>query len=231
VPQSTIDGYLDGLASALRGPQRLRADLLAEARDSLLDTAEAHRERGVPAGDAERLAIAEFGTYREVVPGYQAELAVAQGRFTALLLALSLPALHLIAPLMWWKGPWIAAEPPGPGYLTLAAHFDYLLFGATALAVLALVGFRWGGRFVRDGRRYARAIGVGALVFLAVHGATGAVVLGVSFYQWPESMRWPPMIGGSTAMALAFLYAAATAWRCVRVASEPATVPAPARAA
>jgi hypothetical protein len=231
VLQSTIDIYLDGLASALRGPERLHADLLAEARDSLLDAAEAHRERGLPADDAERRAIAEFGTYAEVVPGYQAELAVAQGRFTALLLALSLPVLHLAAPLMWWKGPWIATEPPGQRYLTLVAHFDYLLFAATALAVLALLGFRLGGRFVRDGRRYARVIGVGALVFLAVHGATGVVVLGVSLYQWPESMRWPPMIGGSVALAVSFLYAAATAWRCVEAAGEPVTEPRPAPAA
>ena len=160
-------------------------------------------------------------TYREVVPGYQAELAAAQGRFTALLLVLALPTLHMLAPLMWWKAPWMATAAPGDGYLLLAAHFDYLLFAATGLAVLALLGFRWGGRFIRDGRRFSRLVGVGALIFLGVHGTTGAFVVGISVYQWPQSATWPPMVLGSIAMATAFGYAALSAWRCVTAARLP----------
>ena len=228
--QSTIDGYLDGLAVALRGPDRLRTDLLAEARDSLVDAVEAHRARGLPAGDAERRAVAEFGTYRDVVPGYQAELAVAQGRFTAWLLVLALPALYLVAPLMWWKGPWMGTAAPGDGYLQLAAHFDHLLFGAVGLAGLALLGFRWGGRFIRDGRRFSRLVGIGVLVFLGVHGTTGAVVVGVSVYRWPEAATWPPMVLGSLVMVAGFSYAALSAWRCVTAARLPLlSEPRPAR--
>src|SRR5207244_7286136 len=86
-----VDRYVAGLGAALRGPRRVKADLLVEARDSLVDAAEAYRAEGATQAEADRQAVAEFGTLAEIVPAYQAELAVAQGRRTALLIALALP--------------------------------------------------------------------------------------------------------------------------------------------
>jgi hypothetical protein len=36
-----IEAYIDELDQSLRGPRRVKADLLAEARDALVDTAQA----------------------------------------------------------------------------------------------------------------------------------------------------------------------------------------------
>ncbi len=128
--------------------------------------------------DAVRRAVDEFGTYAEIVPGYQAELAVAQGRRTALWMCTALPVMHLLAPLMWWQGPWVNGKDPIAGYWTLTTNFDLLSLLASAVAMVLLVGFGWGSRFVRDSVGYARAVGVGVLVFLAVHGAAGVAVRG-----------------------------------------------------
>jgi hypothetical protein len=220
---AVINRYADGLASALRGPRRLRADLVAEARDSLMDAAEAYLAAGVRPAEAARRAVAEFGDYREIVPGYQAELAAAQGRRTALWMATALPVLQVLAPLMWWRTTWTHTH-SAPGYWLLTENFDYLSVGATAAAIVLLVGFGWGSRYVGDVMRYTHAVGVGVLAFLVVHGAAGAAVFALSVYQWPTVVRWPPLLVGLAVNAAAFGYAALTAWRCVVAArTEVAT--------
>ena len=57
------------LAGRLHGPVRLKADLLTEARHALLDATEAYREGGLPAAEAERRAVAEFGSARPARAG------------------------------------------------------------------------------------------------------------------------------------------------------------------
>lgn len=212
---AVIERYADGLARALRGPRRLRADLVAEARHSLLDAADAHLDAGMRPADAVRRAVDEFGTHAEIVPGYQAELAVAQGKRTALWMCTALPVMHLLAPLMWWQGPWVNGKDPIAGYWTLTTNFDLLSLLASVVAMVLLVGFGWGSRFVRDSVGYARAVGIGVLVFLAVHGAAGAAVVAISVHQWPEVATWPPILIGIPLNILAFGYAAVTAFRCV----------------
>jgi hypothetical protein len=210
-----IDGYVAGLAATLRGPRRVRADLVAEARDSLVDAAEAYRGSGLSPAQAESRAVAEFGSYAEVVPDYQAELAVAQGRRTALLIALALPTLQQLAPLMWWRGPWSNHGAAAPGYFRLAEGFDYLALGGGLLAALVLLGFGWGSRYIRDGVRLTRVVGCGVLTFLAIHGLAGGVLYCWSVAQWPGALRWPPMWAGAALMWLSFAYAATCAWRCL----------------
>jgi hypothetical protein len=94
---SAVDAYLEDLSRVLRGPRRAKADLLAEARGGLIDATEAGEARGLPTAQAERLAVAEFGEVAEVAPGYQAELAVAQSRRTALLIL----AIFLTQCFLW----------------------------------------------------------------------------------------------------------------------------------
>ncbi len=219
-----IDRYADGLAAALRGPRRLRADLIAEARDSLIDATEAHIDAGLPPTDAAHRAVAEFGRHREIVPGYQRELAAAQGRRTVLWLATALPVLHLSAPLMWWRVPWKSTADPGIVYWTLTADYDYLSLGATLAAMILLAGFGWGSRYIGDSVRYAQAVGIGVLGFLMVHGAAGAAIFLLSFYHWPGMGTWPPALIGGVLNAAGFGYATLTAWRCIAACRQARAV-------
>jgi len=212
---SEVDRYVAGLGAALRGPRRLKLDLLAEAHDSLVDATEAYRALGDDDAAAQRRAVTEFGELAEIVPGYQAELAVAQGRRTALLIVLALPLLHLLTPLIWWHSPW-SGSPDDPAYLRLAESFDGLTLAGFVLAALVRLGFGWGSRYVRDGLALTRVVGRGALVFLAVHGLAGGAVYLWRLAQMPGALRWPPLWAGVALMWLAFGYAALCAWRCLK---------------
>ncbi|HEX6497787.1 MAG TPA: permease prefix domain 1-containing protein [Micromonosporaceae bacterium] len=213
-----IERYVAGLGVRLRGPRRFRTDLLDEARDSLLDAAEAYVDAGLPPIEAARRAIADFGTYADVLPSYQEELAVAQGRRTALLITLALPLLYLLAPLMWWRG----AQPHSTRYVVLADGFDYLSLAGAALAALVLLGLGRGSRYVPDGARLTHGLGVGALGFLCVHGLVGAAIWVWSATEFPYVLSWPPMLLAATLMWLAFGYAALSAWRCLRTSGRVA---------
>ena len=173
---AVIEGYANGLAARLRGPARMRAEMVTEARHSLLDAAEAHVDSGLAPVEAARRAVAEFGTFGEVVPGYQAELAAAQGRRTVLWMATALPVLHLLAPLMWWRAPWSNA-PASDTYWSLTSNYDYLSIGASVVALVLFVGFGWGSRFLGDHVRFAKWVGIGSLGFLVLHGAAGTAVI------------------------------------------------------
>ncbi|WP_063842794.1 permease prefix domain 1-containing protein [Sphaerimonospora mesophila] len=138
-----IDVYVAALRSALRGPGRVKRDLLAEARDGLLDAAEAYECDGLPRAEAERRAVADFGPVAEIAPGFQQELAVGQGRRTALLLFLSVPPMTLMWNLVWKIFPEppsvMAAKPAWFGVLARVVDYSQLLTGVVgALALLAL---------------------------------------------------------------------------------------------
>ena len=212
-----IEGYVAGLSQRLRGPRRIRADLVAEARDSLVDAAEAYQASGASPAEAQRRAVTEFGSYAEIVPDYQAELAVAQGRRTVLLIALALPVLVLLAPLMWWRSPWSGGAQMPPGYCRLTVGFDVLSVAGAVLALLVLVGYGWGSRYVPDGVWLTRVVGWCGLTFLGVHGVSGVVIYLWSLHQWPQMLVWPPVWAGAATMSLAFDYAALCVWRCLRV--------------
>ncbi|MFC4996481.1 permease prefix domain 1-containing protein [Dactylosporangium cerinum] len=216
-----IDRYVDGLAGALRGPRRHRHEMVTEARDSLLDAAEAYADAGQDPLDAQRRAVAEFGTYRQVVPGYQAELATLQGRRTAMWIAFVLPVMTLLEPLMWWDTSWSTDERASHVYWVLVDHFQYTSFLAAGAAGLAVVGFGWGSRFLRDGLQYARLVGQATVVFLGMHALLGASVFVLSLRQWPAAATWPPVLIGIAVNAAAFGYAGLLAVRCVSVARQP----------
>ncbi|MGI5244450.1 permease prefix domain 1-containing protein [Dactylosporangium sp. CA-139066] len=212
-----VDVYIGSLAAALRGPRATRLEMITEARHSLEDAAAAYEDDGLEPAEARARAVAEFGSLREVVPGYQAELAAQQGRRTALWIALVLPVVNLLAPLMWWDNPW-GTEHASHLYWVLVDHFKYTSFLAAAVAALVVAGFSWGSRYLRDGVRYARRVGLGAVTFLGLHGLVAAAVVGLSVYQWPAAASWPPVLIGVAAFAAAFGYAGCLAVRCVSFA-------------
>lgn len=160
------------LDDALRGPRGLKADMLAEARDGLLDASEAYERGGLDEDGAQRRAITDFGPVDAIAPDYQTELGLSQSRRTILLMVLCLAA----QPLLWRVVLPLTGHPDnsgGPAYDVV----NYLVEGLGSVVigsgmVLALALGR-GSRFLRAPGRLIRLVGVFAL---AVSGAF--VVLG-----------------------------------------------------
>jgi hypothetical protein len=150
----TVDGYVAALSRALRGPRRLRADLVTEARDSLEDATEAHEADGLDRVAAEREAVQEFGEVAEIAAAYRDELAIAQARRTAVLLS----AVTLIQPLVWAEGVWpwnsgtVATQSPVASVLNVAIEGVGMIVILGAILAIAACGI--GLRFAAA-RRYA----------------------------------------------------------------------------
>ncbi|GGZ27744.1 hypothetical protein GCM10010387_21470 [Streptomyces inusitatus] len=88
-----VEEHVAALAAAVHGPARVKARMIEEIRDGLVETAAAHEEEGMPPSAAARRAVREFGTVEELVPGWQRELTVAQARHTARAAAMAFPFL------------------------------------------------------------------------------------------------------------------------------------------
>jgi hypothetical protein len=91
---------LERLSSDLRGPRRIRADLLAELRDGLDDATDDLIASGLAPEQARRRAVAEFGDPASLAAELQVELAGVQARRTALAVALA----SLLMELAWSRG-------------------------------------------------------------------------------------------------------------------------------
>jgi hypothetical protein len=173
-----IDAYIDELGRHLRGPRRVKSDLLAEARDALDDAARAHEDGGLGRLAAEVRAVDEFGRVDEVGPAYQAELAFSQGRRTALslLLVLSVQAAA-------WQVAWPAMRPgpavdPTPMSAALAGALGWVAGVAVVGSLIATlacgIGVRWlsgaCGRVIRATGVFALAAAVGLTALGAALG-------------------------------------------------------------
>lgn len=154
-----IDAYLTELGTALRGPRRAKSDLLAEARDHLVDTTEKYERDGLERPAAERAATADFGALAEIVPAYQAELGLAQGHRTAL----GVLFMSAAQPFVWgyafrWVSGSSTAQPQSADDLVED------LGGLTILlALLAVIAYRFGMRHPRIRTKLAQITGFGAL--------------------------------------------------------------------
>ncbi|HEX7164092.1 MAG TPA: permease prefix domain 1-containing protein [Trebonia sp.] len=132
-----IDAYIGELEHRLRGPRRVKADLLAEARDALIDAASAYERGGLAPQAAEARAVDDFGAVDEIGPEYQTELAFSQGRATALALFFILIVQAAAWQIVW---PVIRPEPAGdPTPVAAALGGAFAWVGAVAL-VGSLVG-------------------------------------------------------------------------------------------
>jgi hypothetical protein len=108
-----IDTYVAELARSLPGPRSVRRDLLAELDDGLRDAADAHRATGVPAREAELLAVRDTGPVADLVADYRSELAAKSGRHTAMLLAITLLSSTVAWDLIWYVVPSQGLALPG----------------------------------------------------------------------------------------------------------------------
>ena len=208
-----IDDYIGGLSARLVGPRRAKRDLLREARDGIVDAADAYADAGLDPTEAAGRAVADFGRYRQVVRPFQTELAVAQGRRTALAVAVAMPAVLLASRLMW----------PDPSLLTRT--FDVLQVTAAIMAVLTLAGYGWGSRYLPAGRLPAvtlltRLTGVGVLAFVTAAALVGFAVFVWGLHAWPAAGSRPSVVVGGVALPLLLLAVARSALRCVRVSGR-----------
>jgi len=209
-----VEQRLGELAGRLRGPARLKADLLTEARHALLDAVEAYREGGLSPAEAERRAVAEFGSPTQLVPGYQAELAAGALRGLALRALVVAVALMAGGDLTWRGSSWSDGPRPPAGYLVLHASLNGIWVLVAGLAVAGLLlGFlaaRYGSSRLN---RLARAVGYGLTGGLAGGALAGTALFGWSVGLWEAALTWPPMIIGAMLVGTGW-FALARATRC-----------------
>ena len=224
--RSGIEEYLHHLGRALRGPARLKHDLLTEARHSLSDSAEGYQQAGVPAAEAQRRAVAEFGSVPVLAAGYQAALAAGAVRALAVRTLLVHVLLIPATTLMWRGAPWTGPEPPAR-YLLLSGALDWLSVLAAALAAL---GFLWSIREARrpgtGSVRSARVTGWLLTGSLGLSCLCGATVYAWSVQLWDAARTWPPMLIGGLLICAAFTWLARTARSCLVTTGRPAHLPA-----
>jgi hypothetical protein len=166
-----IDDQLAALAS------RLPVHTVEELADGLAQTWEHHLATGLPAGDAARAAIAEFGSVDEIV---QAFVRAAPGRRLAWLLLATGPAMAAC-----WGGSLVAGHAwTWPVPLAVGAGFGAALLVAVAVLVIAATSRR-------DYRR-TRLGALGGLGVVALDaGMLAAVLLVAPTLAWPMVLAIP----------------------------------------
>ncbi|WP_433266735.1 permease prefix domain 1-containing protein [Micromonospora vinacea] len=193
-----VDEHLRELAARLQGPARLKSDLLTEARHGLLDAVEAYRESGVPPTEAQRRAVVEFGSPAQVLPSWQAELAVGALRGLSLRM-LAIAGVGVVAGDLTWRGSsWSGGPRPPAGYLLLSNSVDWIWMSALLLSVAGLLVVWASARAPRPGLALAqRAVGTGLTGVLVLGMMAGCALFAWSLNLWDAALHWPPMIIGA----------------------------------
>lgn len=187
-----IERYVAEFDAVLRGPRRAKDDLLTEVREHLTDSAEAYRRGGLGPEAAQRQAVREFGELDELVPEYQTELGLAQGRRTALLVLFIFAA----QPFIWgYAYRWIsgtATEQPRTGYALADSLVEWLGGLTMLLALVAVTAHGIGVRYLGAHRLIIKATGVFGYAVTVVFGGFGFLLTVVLS---PERAALPTMIG------------------------------------
>jgi hypothetical protein len=132
-----IEDHVAALAAALSGPARVKARMVAELRDGLLDAAADLSPERAPDDRTARRAVRQFGTVAEIAPSFQRELTIAQARHTARDVALIVPFL-----IACWYLVEIAGRTEGrplPGAVQIAAANLGGIAAVTALLAAAFL--------------------------------------------------------------------------------------------
>jgi roadblock/LC7 domain-containing protein len=136
---SALGRYLAELAARLRGPRAARARVLAEIRDGLTETIDAHLADGMPPDAAATTAIAEFGDPATIAHSFAEELATASARRTIAVFILTGPFVGI-----WW----LLLLHPAPWRTGILAT----LIAIPALPLIALAIAAAAGTFATTGR-------------------------------------------------------------------------------
>ncbi|MCD0447202.1 hypothetical protein LO763_26660 [Glycomyces sp. A-F 0318] len=196
-----MNDYLASVAAPLRGPRRLRADMLAEFGEGFAEAVAEREDAGLDRDRALGEAAAEFGEAGLIAAEFQRELTAAQARRTAWTLLIALPAMTI----MWdlFSGD----RDPGLAVTLLARLTD--LATAAAFTVAALVVAR------RLERRAASLCGAVGLAHVAVALGCAALIAASSPGGEPDAAPgvWLPLV---TASAAGSVWVAASAVRALR---------------
>ncbi|MFD0203990.1 MULTISPECIES: permease prefix domain 1-containing protein [Saccharothrix] len=218
-----IDDYVTDLDRRLRGPDPVKDDLLAEARDSLHDAAAAHRDRGLGEEAAQRRAVAEFGPVAAIAREYQGLLGLAYGARTLRSVMLVVPLAYVMWELnrKFWIGAWNDFDAPPPDwYLTIARLNDNSAWFVAGAAVLALLIGRRLARTTISTVTLARLAGVVAVVAVGVSLLGNIAILAATAYLDAARLLMSPPVAGATAVSLVIaLRLAVLARRCVAFSS------------
>ena len=148
VQVSAVDSYVAELDSVLRGPTRAKRDLLQEAHDHLVDAADAYADDGLSPIEAERRAVRDFGTVRDVMGSYQAILSVGQSRRIGLWMLAAVIA-QPFAWRLWAASPYgEQTDRTGALYGFLDAYVETIGLTTMVLAALAVIGCGIGTRYL-----------------------------------------------------------------------------------
>ncbi|WP_436757562.1 permease prefix domain 1-containing protein [Streptosporangium sp. V21-05] len=220
-----IEDYVTGLSRTLRGPRRPKLDMITEARDSLLDSAEALEGDGLRRDEAERAAVEEFGTIREIAPGYQEELSKSAGRRLAVLLFVTVPLTAIMWNVIWKIFPAApAAYETMPDWFVLVARgVDMLQMFIGLVGGLALLALGRGLRRIRRPRLVTRFLGLFVWAMLPVMLVScGALMFGSQDYA--DFSHYPP---GTVASLVSYAIWAVQLYCASRCLSITRRVPAP----
>jgi hypothetical protein len=235
-----IEAYVAAVGDRLRGPRRLRADMLAEIRDALQDAshalaAEAVADRNAQVGaDAEAgagaqtgadaevgagadltdRAIADFGPAEEVAAGLQEVLAFVQARRTAwgLLAVLGVRHLLTLASARMW-GHWWHGVAPGAVYTVVSRTVDGLVVASLVLAVAAVVVFGRAVRRVAPTHAAVRVVAIGAPVALATTVGGGLLLAALA-----PAGALGTVLAGTAWWLVPFALVLRSSWRCWQTA-------------
>jgi hypothetical protein len=211
-----IDDYVTALDRRLRGPDPVKDDLLAEARDSLHDAAAAHRDRGLTEEDAQRRAVAEFGPVTAIAREYQGLLGLAHGARTLRTVMLVLPLAHVMWELnrRFWIGAWggFDSAPPPDWYLLIARLNDLSAWIVAGAAVVALLVGRRLARTTVSTVTLARLAGTVAVVGV---GIAMSILAATAYLDAPRLLMSPPVAAATVVSLVIALRLAVLARRCV----------------
>ncbi|WP_306333246.1 permease prefix domain 1-containing protein [Streptomyces sp. KL118A] len=216
---SPVDQHVAALTAALHGPDKAKSRLLAEMRDGLVDTAAAHADAGADDEEAARLAVREFGTVDELVPGCQRELTVAQARHTARTVALTAPFL-----VACWYLVRAAGDEPAAWQLPHAARLlaGHLALVATLAALLAAATLAATGtlahRLPTPHRLPLVVAWAGTTASAAMAVATLALATAAAL-----ATNWPLLAAAGALAAASHAVVATSSRACRRCATLPVT--------
>ncbi len=166
-----MEAYVVALGRELRGPRRAKDDLLREARDHLTDATEAMVAGGRSELDAQRRAVAAFGSVDDVAPAYQAVLSSGSSRR----IGLGLFVVTAAQPVAWDLAVG-SAEPDGRVGALLGVGVQVVgiacLVAAPLLVLLGGIGVRRFG--IRKG--LLRAVLATLVLSLLIAGQAVAMV-------------------------------------------------------
>jgi len=206
-----LEDYLAELAAQLRGPRAARMRVLAEVRDGLTETIDAHLAQGLPPDDATTKAIRQFGEPVTIAQSFLGELGTAFARRTIAIFILTGPLVGIWWLLLLHPAPWRS------GLLASLIAIPALPLIALALATAAAT-FATTGRLMRwlpetrSGRALTAATAIATLCL-----AADLTVLGVLATHLATGWHHPvPLTAVAVAASLLRIAAAATAIRRLR---------------